>query len=135
MLLASTALTMLLGSLIILVLVAGRRPHLVAPAWLGAVRSSTRLSPRALAAAAEEVADPDAVPKPGTGELRTVRYRVARITDRPQEVHATELARLAGGAVVELIQEQGAYHQIRTESGLEGWIPTVALEDPDQVEG
>jgi hypothetical protein len=127
---------MLLGSLIILVLVAGRRPQLVAPAWLGGVRStSTRPSPGALAAAAEEVAEPDAVPKPGTGELRTVRYRVARITDRPQEVHATELARLAGGAVVELIQEQGAYHEIRTESGLEGWIPTVALEDPDQVEG
>jgi hypothetical protein len=135
MLLASTALTMLLGSLIILVVVAGRRPQLAA-AWLDAVQPpSTRPSPGGLAAAAGEAADPDAVPRPGSGELRTVRYRMARIIDRPQEVHATELARLAEGEVVELLQQHGAYHQIRTESGLDGWIPTVALEAPDPAEG
>jgi len=70
-------------------------------------------------------------PAPATpsraAERRRLRYRMVRLSDGPDEVLSQELALLDQGDEVELLQQTGAYWQVRTPLGQIGWIHRMTL--------
>jgi SH3-like domain-containing protein len=60
-------------------------------------------------------------------ERRTVAYRLVRVSDGPDDATSNEIDRLDRGDEVEVIAEQEGFVQVRTPSGLEGWVPRVAF--------
>jgi hypothetical protein len=60
-------------------------------------------------------------------ERRTIGYRLVRMSDGPDEVRSSEVGRLDRGDEVEVIAEHEGFLQVRTPSGLEGWVPRVVI--------
>jgi hypothetical protein len=60
-------------------------------------------------------------------ERRRIRYRMVRLTDKPDEILGVELGRLDEGDEVELITSYGAYWRVRTPLGQEGWVHRMTL--------
>jgi hypothetical protein len=60
-------------------------------------------------------------------ERRTIGYRLVRMSDGPDEVRSAEVGRLDRGDEVEVIAEHEGFLQVRTPSGLEGWVPRVVI--------
>jgi uncharacterized protein YgiM (DUF1202 family) len=54
-------------------------------------------------------------------------YRLVRLSDGPDDLNSREIGRVDRGDEVEIIGEQGGFLQVRTPSGLEGWVPRVAI--------
>jgi hypothetical protein len=67
-----------------------------------------------------------ASPRSGV-ERRTIGYRLVRMSDGPDEVRSAEVGRLDRGDEVEVIAEHEGFLQVRTPSGLEGWVPRVVI--------
>jgi hypothetical protein len=60
-------------------------------------------------------------------ERRTIGYRLVRMSDGPDEIRSAEVGRLDRGDEVEVIAEHEGFLQVRTPSGLEGWVPRVVI--------
>jgi hypothetical protein len=60
-------------------------------------------------------------------DRRTIAYRLVRVSDAPDDIRSRELGRLDRGDEVEVIGEYEGYLQVRTPSGLEGWVPRVVI--------
>jgi hypothetical protein len=65
-------------------------------------------------------------PRAGS-ERRTIGYRLVRLSDGPDGLRSRELARLDRGDEVEIVGEADGALKVRTPSGLEGWVPRVAI--------
>ncbi len=63
-------------------------------------------------------------------DLRIVRYAVAPVMDRPDEVLGTRLAVLGAGDEVEVLESSGAYLEVLCPSGERGWIHRTTVGQP-----
>ncbi len=61
-------------------------------------------------------------PRKGTERFR-IGYRGVRVGDGPDDLRSTELARLDRGDEVEILSSHEGFLQVRTPTGLTGWIP------------
>jgi hypothetical protein len=77
-------------------------------------------------AGAREPARFKATPRPGV-ERRTIGYRLVRMSDGPDDIRSQEVGRVDRGDEVEVIAEHEGFLQVRTPSGLEGWVPRVVI--------
>jgi hypothetical protein len=96
------------------------------PRWLRpTLREQRQWSDRA----AYAVRDPEqfASPPRAGADRRTIGYRLVRLSDGPDDLRSNEISRLDRGDEVEIIGDQGGFLQVRTPSGLEGWVPRVAI--------
>jgi hypothetical protein len=96
------------------------------PRWLRpTLREQRQWSDRS----AYAVRDPEqfAAPPRAGADRRTIGYRLVRLSDGPDDLRSTEISRLDRGDEVEIIGDQGGFLQVRTPSGLEGWVPRVAI--------
>jgi hypothetical protein len=66
-------------------------------------------------------------PPRGGADRRTIGYRLVRLSDGPDDLRSSEISRLDRGDEVEIIGDQGGFLQVRTPSGLEGWVPRIAI--------
>ena len=66
-------------------------------------------------------------PPPAGVERRTIGYRLVRVSDGPDDIRTREVGRLDRGDEVEVIGESDGFLQVRTPSGLEGWVPRVVI--------
>jgi MYXO-CTERM domain-containing protein len=65
---------------------------------------------------------------PGSGiERLTISYRFVRLSDGPDDLRSREISRLDRGDEVEVVAEQDGMLQVRTASGLVGWVPRVTV--------
>jgi hypothetical protein len=62
-------------------------------------------------------------------ERRTIRYRVVRILDAPDELRGSEIGYLDRGDEVQLIQKHGAYWLVLCPDGRQGWVHNMTLGD------
>ena len=67
-------------------------------------------------------AAPGRAPGKGTERFR-IGYRGVRVGDGPHDLRSTELARLDRGDEVEILSSHEGFLQVRTPTGLTGWIP------------
>lgn len=69
-------------------------------------------------------------------ERRTIRYRVVRLLDAPDELRATETGYLDRGDEVQLLEKYGAYWLVLSPDGRQGWVHNMTLGDviDEQVE-
>jgi hypothetical protein len=96
------------------------------PRWLRpTLREQRQWSDRAAYVARE----PERFDSPArTGaDRRTIGYRLVRLSDGPDDLRSNEMSRLDRGDEVEIIGDQGGFLQVRTPSGLEGWVPRIAI--------
>jgi hypothetical protein len=64
----------------------------------------------------------------GSGvERRTISYRFVRLSDGPDDLRSREIGRLDRGDEVEVLGEQDGMLQVRTPTGLLGWVPRVVI--------
>ncbi len=78
--------------------------------------------------------EPVAVPaltfagRPNVGlERRRVRYDLVALTDVPDEIRGVQLGQLQANDEVEVIGREGAWVQVRTPLGAEGWVHRTTL--------
>jgi hypothetical protein len=65
---------------------------------------------------------------PASGvERRTISYRFVRLSDGPDDLRSREIGRLDRGDEVEVLGEQDGMLQVRTPTGLLGWVPRVVI--------
>jgi hypothetical protein len=57
----------------------------------------------------------------------TIGYRLVKLSDGADDLRSREIGRLDRGDEVEVIGEEGGSLKVRTPSGLEGWVPRVAI--------
>lgn len=62
-------------------------------------------------------------------ERRKVRYAVAPLLDRPDEIQASRIGELAAGDEVQVQKRSGAYCLVLCPDGREGWIHRMTLGD------
>jgi len=97
------------------------------PRWLRpTLREQRHSGDRGLPVVARQPARFDASPRAGV-ERRTVAYRLVRLSDGPDDATSNEVDRLDRGDEVEVLGEQDGFFQVRTPTGLEGWVPRVVL--------
>ena len=60
-------------------------------------------------------------------ERRRVRYDLVALTDIPDEIRGTQLSQLQVNDEVEVIAREGAWVQVRTPLGAEGWVHRTTL--------
>lgn len=60
-------------------------------------------------------------------ERRVIRYRVVRLLDTPDELRGMEIGFLDQGDEVELIEKYGAYWQVLSPDGQQGWLHKMTL--------
>jgi hypothetical protein len=60
-------------------------------------------------------------------ERRTISYRFVRLSDGPDDLRSREIGRLDRGDEVEVLGEQDGMLQVRTPTGLLGWVPRVVI--------
>jgi SH3 domain-containing protein len=96
------------------------------PRWLRpTLREQRQWSDRATYAVREPELF-DSAPR-GGADRRTIGYRLVRLSDGPDDLRSNEISRLDRGDEVEIIGDQGGFLQVRTPSGLEGWVPRIAI--------
>jgi hypothetical protein len=96
------------------------------PRWL---RPTLREQRQWTDRAAYAVREPERFDSPprGGADRRTIGYRLVRLSDGPDDLRSNEISRLDRGDEVEIIGDQGGFLQVRTPSGLEGWVPRIAI--------
>jgi MYXO-CTERM domain-containing protein len=62
-------------------------------------------------------------------ERKVIRYRVVRLLDSPDELRGSEIGYLDQGDEVQLIEKYGAYWQVLTPDGQQGWLHKMTLGD------
>jgi hypothetical protein len=62
-------------------------------------------------------------------ERRTIRYRVVRLLDAPDELRSADIGQLDQGDEVQLIERAGAYWLVLCPDGRQGWIHKMTLGD------
>lgn len=65
-------------------------------------------------------------PRPGV-ERRTIAYRFIQVADQPDPTASSELCRLDRGDEIEIIGEHEGYLQIKTPTGIEGWVQRMVI--------
>ena len=68
-------------------------------------------------------------------ERRTIRYRVVRLLDTPDELRGTEIGYLDQGDEVQLLEKYGAYWLVLSPDGQQGWLHKMTLGDINETEG
>jgi hypothetical protein len=97
------------------------------PRWLRpTLREQRQASDRWSTPAARDPEQFGGPPRKGV-ERRTIGYRLVRLSDGPDDLRSREVARLDRGDEVEVIGDLGGFLQVRTPSGLEGWVPRFAI--------
>lgn len=99
-----------------------RRPSLLEARKLDPVRSPGAERPR--------LAFADDYGSEATGgERRAVRYTVATLLDRPDEIQASRLGELVAGDEVQVLGRSGAYCNVLCPDGRAGWVHRMTLGD------
>ena len=62
-------------------------------------------------------------------ERRTIRYRVVRLLDAPDELRSADIGQLDQGDEVQLIEKWGAYWLVLCPDGRQGWLHKMTLGD------
>jgi hypothetical protein len=62
-------------------------------------------------------------------ERRTIRYRVVRLLDAPDEFRSADIGQLDQGDEVQLIERSGTYWLVLCPDGRQGWIHKMTLGD------
>jgi hypothetical protein len=62
-------------------------------------------------------------------ECRTIRYRVVRLLDRPDELLAQEVGVLDQNDEVQLLERSGPYWRVLCPDGRQGWLHRMTLGD------
>ena len=62
-------------------------------------------------------------------ECRTIRYRVVRLLDAPDELRSADIGQLDQGDEVQLIERSGTYWLVLCPDGRQGWIHKMTLGD------
>ncbi len=62
-------------------------------------------------------------------ERRTIRYRVVRLLDAPDELRSADIGQLDQGDEVQLIERSGSYWLVLCPDGRQGWIHKMTLGD------
>ena len=62
-------------------------------------------------------------------ERRTIRYRVVRLLDAPDELRSSDVGQLDQGDEVQLIEKSGAYWLVLCPDGRQGWLHKMTLGD------
>ncbi len=71
---------------------------------------------------------------PSTGlERRLVRYDLVALTDIPDEIQGAQVGQLQANDEVEITGRRGAWVQVRTPLGVEGWIHRTTLESQNEA--
>lgn len=91
---------------------ASARTQQVDPAWGGSIR--------------EQELRFSAPPEPGIDRCRVVS-RLVPLRTEPDEFSPSYAERLDVGDEVDVLRQEGPYCLVRTPSGLEGWVPGLAL--------
>jgi hypothetical protein len=60
-------------------------------------------------------------------ERRRVRYRLARLSDAPDEVRSTDIGQLEANDEVEVLERYAGFILVRTPLGTEGWVHRTTL--------
>jgi hypothetical protein len=98
-----------------------RRPSLLAARKSDPIRSTD-------AAAATRLAFAGPAAAAGV-ERRTVRYRIVRLLDRPDELTADTVGSLDEGDQVAIVGQSGLYRRVETPDGRSGWLHKMTLGD------
>jgi hypothetical protein len=99
-----------------------RRPSLLEARKLDPVRSPGAERPR--------LAFADDYESEATGgERRAVRYTMATLLDRPDELQASRLGELVAGDEVQVLGRSGAYCNVLCPDGRAGWVHRMTLGD------
>lgn len=97
------------------------------PRWLRpTLREQRQWSDRQASAAARDPERFESAARPGI-DRRTIGYRLVRLSDGPDDLRSSEIGRLDRGDEVEIIGDFAGFLQVRTPSGLEGWVPRIAI--------
>ena len=96
------------------------------PRWLRPLREQRQSGERGTLPAPHEPVRFDKPPRSGV-ERRTIGYRLVRLSDGPDDLNSREIGRVDRGDEVEIIGEQGGFLQVRTPTGIAGWVPRVAI--------
>jgi hypothetical protein len=62
-------------------------------------------------------------------ERRTVRYRIVRLLDRPDELTGDTVGSLDEGDQVAIVGQSGLYRRVETPDGRSGWLHKMTLGD------
>ena len=62
-------------------------------------------------------------------ERRTIRYRVVRLLDAPDELRSADIGQLDQGDEVQLLEKSGAYWLVLCPDGRQGWVHKMTLGD------
>jgi hypothetical protein len=68
-------------------------------------------------------------------ERRRVRYRLARLSDAPDEIRSTEIGQLEANDEVEVLDRHAGFIRVRTPLGTEGWVHRTTLGPPIGLDG
>jgi len=68
-------------------------------------------------------------------ERRRVRYRLARLSDAPDEVRSTDIGQLEANDEVEVLERYAGFILVRTPLGTEGWVHRTTLGPPLGADG
>lgn len=69
---------------------------------------------------------------PSSGlERRKVRYDLVALTDLPDEIRGIQVGQLQANDEVEVLGRRGAWVQVRTPLGAEGWIHRTTLQSTE----
>jgi hypothetical protein len=97
------------------------------PRWLRpSLREQRQWSDRQTSAAAREPERFESPARKGI-DRRTIGYRLVRLSDAPDDLRSSEVGRLDRGDEVEIIGDFAGFLQVRPPSGLEGWVPRIAI--------
>lgn len=92
----------------------------------GAAGSIDEAAPGGLSSTVREPLRFQAPPRPGA-ERRTIAYRLIRVADQPDATGSSEICRLDRGDEIEIIGEHEGYLQIKTPTGIEGWVQRMVI--------
>jgi hypothetical protein len=98
-----------------------RRPSLL---------EARKADPARFVAATQRMSFQDSRVEPVQGyERRTIRYRVVRLLDAPDELRSTDIGQLDQGDEVQLLERSGAYWLVLCPDGRQGWLHKMTLGD------
>jgi hypothetical protein len=105
-----------------------RRPSLLEARKTDPTRTPAAARPR-LTFGAQPVSAMSGAAPGTTYERRLIRYAVAPILDRPDELYGNRLGDLTTGDEVQLIERSGAYWMVLCPDGQQGWLHRMTLGD------
>ena len=98
-----------------------RRPSLM---------EARKADPRRMPSTLQPLSFADSRVEPAKGyERRTIRYRVVRLLDAPDELRSADIGQLDQGDEVQLIEKWGAYWLVLCPDGRQGWLHKMTLGD------